>query len=159
MLKRPRIRGTTQKLRVAAYAVCIRNDQILLARWVGPNGKQWTLPGGGIDHGEDPSDAAVREVAEETGYTITVERLLGLDTVRRHYARRSGREVDVHGLRVIYAGRVVGGELRHEIGGSTDQAAWVGLDEVGNLERVDLIDIGLRLGRARPALGRNGAAD
>ena len=27
----------------------------------------WTLPGGGLDHGEDPRDAVVREVHEETG--------------------------------------------------------------------------------------------
>ena len=32
---------------------------------------QWDLPGGGLDHGENPRDAIVREVAEETGYTVT----------------------------------------------------------------------------------------
>lgn len=146
--------NVTQKLRVAAYAVCIRDGQILLARWVGPDGRRWTLPGGGIDHGEDPCDAAVREVAEETGYTVVIDRLLGLDTVRRRYQANTTDEVDLHGLRVIYAARVVGGQLRHEVGGSTDQAAWVGLDDVAGLDRVDLIDIGLRLDRARPPAGR-----
>ncbi|WP_345028325.1 hypothetical protein [Kutzneria kofuensis] len=34
-------------MRVAAYAVCVRDGAVLLARWVGPEGKLWTLPGGG----------------------------------------------------------------------------------------------------------------
>src|SRR4051794_34296560 len=37
-------------LRVAAYAVCIEDDRVLLARHVSGN---WTLPGGGVEHGED----------------------------------------------------------------------------------------------------------
>jgi 8-oxo-dGTP diphosphatase len=52
-----------QQLRVAAYAVCIRDGQILLARWVARDGaKRWTLPGGGMDHGEHPVETVVREV-------------------------------------------------------------------------------------------------
>ena len=32
---------------------------------------QWDLPGGGLGQGEKPHDAVAREVAEETGYTVT----------------------------------------------------------------------------------------
>src|SRR6185295_1706606 len=88
------------------------------------------------------------------GYTITIQRLLGLDTVRRRFPRDAGHEADFHGLRVIYAARVIGGTLRHEIGGSTDQAAWVDLDRVSALDRVDLIDVALELHRVRPPTGR-----
>jgi hypothetical protein len=47
--------------RLAAYGVCIVDDEVLLARWVSPHGvTHWTLPGGGVDLYEDPFDAVIR---------------------------------------------------------------------------------------------------
>ncbi|GGT56071.1 hypothetical protein GCM10014713_57320 [Streptomyces purpureus] len=140
---------------MAAYAVCVRDDEILLARWVAGDGiRQWTLPGGGMDHGEDPLDTVVREVEEETGYRVEATALLGVDSIRRRYSRRLGTHADWQGLRIVYACRVTGGELRHETGGSTDRAAWYPLADVAGLDRVELVDTGLALWRERPALGR-----
>ncbi len=144
----------TRELRLAAYVVCIRDGQVLLARFAGADDTFWTLPGGGLDHGEDPAAAAIREAEEETGYDVVIESLLGLDSIRRCFQRNGGIEADQHTLRVIYAARVVAGELRHEVGGSTDQAAWVDLDQVHALDRIDLVDIALELERTRPPLGR-----
>ena len=42
----------TPSLRVGAYAVCLRDGAVLLARLTGTD-PRWTLPGGGLDHGED----------------------------------------------------------------------------------------------------------
>jgi 8-oxo-dGTP pyrophosphatase MutT (NUDIX family) len=42
---------------------------------------QWVLPKGHIDPGEGPEEAAAREVAEETGVTAVVERVLGRTTI------------------------------------------------------------------------------
>ncbi|MEU0657868.1 NUDIX hydrolase [Streptomyces lavendulocolor] len=144
-----------QRLRVAAYAVCVRDGHLLLARGTAFDGtKEWTLPGGGMDHGEDPLDTVVREVEEETGYLSEVTALLGLDSKRRHHPRRLGAGTDFHALRILYEGRITGGELRPEVGGSTDLAAWHPLDSVPSLTRVGVVDVGLRLWRERPAAGR-----
>ncbi|MGW4750627.1 NUDIX hydrolase [Streptomyces sp. NPDC004290] len=142
-------------LRVAAYAVCVHEDRLLLARLPGIDGTpKWTLPGGGMEHGEDPYDTVLREVEEETGYRIELTGLLGVDSVRRSFHGRLGDTVDHHGVRLVYEGRVIGGELRDEIGGSTDMAAWQDLSAVPGLKRVGLVDAGLALWRERPPAGR-----
>ncbi|MEU6093519.1 NUDIX hydrolase [Streptomyces sp. NPDC047079] len=145
-----------KKLRVAAYAVCVRDGKLLLARgWDRDGTPEWTLPGGGAEHGEDPYDTVLREVEEETGYLIEPTGLLGVDSVRRGFRDRFGRAVDHHGLRLVYEGRITGGTLRNEVGGSTDMAAWQDLATVPELRRVGLVDIGLALWRERPATGRS----
>jgi ADP-ribose pyrophosphatase YjhB (NUDIX family) len=129
-------------LRVGAYAVVERDGAILLARWVGSDPPRWTLPGGGLDHGEDPRLGAVREVEEETGYRVELRQLLTVESFRQLVQRPDG-PVDHQAICIIYTAEVVGGELRHEVGGSTDIAAWVPLADVPGLPRGGLVDIGL----------------
>lgn len=89
----------------------------------------WTLPGGGIDPGESPSEALLREVHEETGQCIVIDRLLALQS--EHWVGRSlsGRLEDFHALRLIYGGRCENPTepVVHDIGGSTEVADWVPL--------------------------------
>ncbi|GGK65110.1 NUDIX hydrolase [Nocardia camponoti] len=149
----------TNVLRVAAYAVCIRgageNEEILLARWVSPEGnKHWTLPGGGMEHGEDPVATTKREVDEETGYAVELTALLGIDTDTSRFPRPHGEFAEIHSVRIIYAGTIIGGTLRSETDGSSDLAAWHPISEVAHLVHVRLIDAAIELWRTRPALGR-----
>lgn len=145
-----------RKSRVAAYALCVRDGQLLLARSPGLDGRpEWVLPGGGLEHGEDPADAVVRELAEETGYDVEVTALLGVHSSHRRFRRRGlRRAVDHHGLRLVYEARVTGGELTFEVNGSTDMAAWHDLDTVPGLRQARMVEVGLRLWRERPATGR-----
>ncbi len=106
-----------------------------------------------MDHGEDPYDTVIRELDEETGYAVEPVTLLGVHSVLRHYPRKLGAVADFHGLRLVYEGRIAGGELRHEVNGSTDMAAWHTLDDVSRLARVELVDVGLELWRDRPTSG------
>ncbi|MEU8588090.1 NUDIX hydrolase [Streptomyces sp. NPDC048664] len=144
-----------EKLRVAAYAVCVRDGRLLMVRMPNSDGMSvWGLPGGGMEHGEDPYDTVLREVREETGYRVEVTGLLGVDSARFTTRGRLGRTVDRHSVRLVYEGHVTGGELRDEVGGSTDLAAWQDLDAVSGLPRIALVDAGLALWRERPPAGR-----
>ncbi|WP_299422009.1 NUDIX hydrolase [uncultured Shimia sp.] len=63
-------------MRPGAYAVLLQGDQILLTHQAEPT-PEFQLPGGGIDPGESPVVALMREVFEETGYRIAKPRRLG----------------------------------------------------------------------------------
>ncbi|MEJ3405662.1 NUDIX hydrolase [Rathayibacter sp. YIM 133350] len=141
-------------IRVAAYGVIIRDGQILLSHWNEHGRNGWTLPGGGIDPGEHPADAAVREIHEETGYSASLERFLGIDT---HVIPARNRPAHIlrplQALRIVYRAAIVSGELTHEVGGSTDEARWVDLDDVARLKTVELVRVGLSLNANPPATG------
>ncbi|MFF1571718.1 NUDIX hydrolase [Leifsonia sp. NPDC058292] len=132
-------------IRVAAYGVIVDGNRILLAHWRENGRSGWTLPGGGIDPGEDPVDAVVREIAEETGYVAEAGELLGIDS---HVVPAEHRFVPdagpLHALRIVYRARVLSGDLTNELDGSTDEAAWFELDSIPS-RRVELVNVALRM--------------
>ncbi|KDA05146.1 DNA mismatch repair protein MutT [Microbacterium sp. CH12i] len=134
-------------LRVAAYAVITNDeDKVLLARWTEGRRVAWTMPGGGLEAGEDPEDAVRREVREETGYSVHVEELLGIHSRVIPAGRRVQKAPHpLHTLRIVYRAKISGGKLRFEENGSTDMAGWFTLAEVAALQRVKLVDIALRM--------------
>ena len=115
--------------RLAAYAV-VESDRGLLATeysdLTAVSGR-WGMPGGGIDAGEEPVDAVVREVHEETGQAVDVGDLVLVQS--SHWVGRSphGGVEDFHAVRLVY--RAACPEptdpVVHDQGGTTADARWV----------------------------------
>lgn len=85
--------------RVGVYAVIFEGAKVLLALrrdivW-------WNLPGGGMEPGETVEEAMRREVREETGLEVEVERVIGV------YSKPQKQEVVL-----TFRCRIVGGQLQ-----------------------------------------------
>ena len=142
------LKPPSQVTRVAAYAVCEDEDgRVLLTRLTYPEVKAgwWTLPGGGIDFGEMPTEAVLRELTEETGYVGEVEGLVGVGDHMFHKVDGADR---LHAIRILYRVRIVGGELRDEPDGSTDTCRWFTPGETRGLRLGELARQALDLVRA-----------
>ena len=132
--------------RIAAYGVIRRDDRVLLCRVAQGNlgAGLWTLPGGGIEFGEAPEAAAVREVQEETGLDA---RITGQPSIHSDTGewRLSAGPVRYHTLRFIYPMDVVGGGERREVDGSTDALGWFTPQEIEALRLADIVERALGL--------------
>ena len=109
---------------------------MLLTR-ISPRGHHsgsWTLPGGGVDHGERPAAALAREVAEECGLVPTVGDLLDVHDVHFTGVAPSGRVEDFHGIHLIFAAEVPADAEPHvaEVDGTTDAVAWVARADIAS---------------------------
>jgi 8-oxo-dGTP diphosphatase len=131
--------------RVAIYALIRRDDDVLLTRISarGAHPGAWTLPGGGLDHGESPRDALRREVQEECGVDCEVGDLLDVHDIRFDGTAPSGRFEDFHGVHLVFHATVAeDAEPRVvETDGTTDAVAWVPVADVeaGRVESLDLV--------------------
>ncbi len=134
------------RTRLGAYAVSFDGDgRVLLCRLSADEVEAgaWTLPGGGVEFGEHPDTAVLRELEEEAGLLGRIDEVLGIFS--RVYPRsRAAAGADLHFIGFLYRVTAVGGELRDEVGGSTDTCAWFRPDELPDLRIV---------GVARHALG------
>ena len=99
-------RGGIDRVRVAAYAVVRDPDERVLLCHIHPSvgvGDVWTLPGGGLEFGESPAHAAVRELEEETGFVGEIERLVEVDD--RVFSNGDGAD-RMHAIRIVYEVRI-----------------------------------------------------
>jgi 8-oxo-dGTP diphosphatase len=139
-----------KRQRLSAYALVLRDGAVLLTQLSGLTTRPdaWTLPGGGIDHGEDPRDAVVREVYEETGLQAVPGRLLDLHSLHHEGVAPDGVLEDYHAVRVVFEATVPD-DAPHprvvEQQGTTSAAGWVPLEDIsaGRIEVVELVRIAI----------------
>jgi len=97
---------------VTTHAILLdeTRTRILLVKWRNPSGqKVWGFPGGHIKIGEKVKDAVIREVEEETGYQIEVNRLLGVyDNIIRDV---SSKKTIAHIINIIWMAKIMSGAL------------------------------------------------
>ncbi|MEV0213239.1 NUDIX hydrolase [Micromonospora sp. NPDC050695] len=102
-----------------------------------PGAGRWHLPGGGTDHGEQPTTGLLRELVEEGGQLGRVVELLGVDNLHNPAALGpEGRPLDWHGVRVIYRVLVdvpTDAVVTESAGGSTARAGWFTRSETADL--------------------------
>lgn len=133
----------TQHTRVSAYALITKDDKMLLCRfsdelpcWSG----KWTLPGGGVQFGEDPEATVIREVKEETGLIVKVASISKIASIVGFKGDK-----EIHGVCLIYHVDVTGGELRNEKKGTTDLVSWLSENEIQNIPLVELAEVGVEV--------------
>jgi 8-oxo-dGTP pyrophosphatase MutT (NUDIX family) len=124
---RPQVRQ-----RFAAYAIVTSSRGLLATEYSARTAVsgRWGMPGGGIDDGEQPVDAVLREVAEETDQEVELGDLVVVQT--SHWIGHSPRGTleDFQAVRLIYRAscprptepRVL------DLGGTTESALWVPLE-------------------------------
>ena len=107
--------------KIDVRAAVISENKILLVK---ERGDGWTLPGGWVDPGESPSEAAVRETKEESGYDVDAVRLMAI------YDRdRQGHPpCPFHVYKLIFLCNLVGGSAKTSL--ETEAACFFREDEL-----------------------------
>ncbi len=119
---------TIPTTRVSVIVIPEDNQHILLVRHRKGNRQYWVLPGGRLEYGETFYECAVRELSEETGLNVQVERFLYLSEAIAPDRSR-------HIVNIYVKAKVVGGTLKV---GNEPVLAGVDFIPLSELERITL---------------------
>ena len=112
---------------VVATSAVVTDDQgrILLQRRA--DSGNWALPGGAMEMTESLAGSVVREVAEETGFTVEITGLVGTYTDPKHVIAYDDGEVRRQ-FNICYSARIISGELA--VSRESTEVRFVGPDEL-----------------------------
>lgn len=115
---------------VGSTAVVVNNESKILMVKRTDNGL-WSLPGGYMSLGENAAQAVIREVGEEAGLEIEVERLMGILSPVQAWQYPNGD--CTQGVVAIFRAHPLGNEIRPDLIESS-QVSWMAPIELLNLE-------------------------
>ena len=95
----------------AAAVIFDSDGRVLLVREAYDR-RRWSLPGGALEAGETPEDAAARETFEETGLHVSIEHHIGTYTLDNGFT--------AHAFRCV----ILDGEPQVPSSGEIDEVAW-----------------------------------
>lgn len=121
---------TANSLVVAVTAIIVDDAGRLLMIQRADNGL-WAIPGGGQEIGETSSQAAVREVKEETGIEVEVTGLVGIYSDPHHVIAYDNGEVRQE-FSICYRGRPIGGHPT--VSDEATSVKWIYASELGDLD-------------------------
>jgi 8-oxo-dGTP diphosphatase len=125
------------RFRIALYGVLIENNKVLLTTTKVPSGTITNFPGGGLELGESPLEAVVREFDEETGLSVAVENLIFCS----QKFQQNPEYPDEQLMHIYYRVKLTGGNLLDK--GNNDDVlnvGWVSLEDLPN-HRILAVDI------------------
>jgi 8-oxo-dGTP diphosphatase len=129
---------------VGAVVFNAEGEILLIKRGKPPHYGRWMVPGGTLEWGETLEAAAIREVREETGIEIEIERFVEIIE-----AITPGDE-GFHYVIMDYAARAASGVLA--AGSDALDAAWTPVERLGELDLTE--DLARVIEKARRATGR-----
>jgi 8-oxo-dGTP diphosphatase len=116
-------------VRIRAAVLIWRDGGVLLVRHEKAGHTYWLVPGGGVDPGETMVDAGARELREETGYDVEVNRLVLI--CEAIDPNPGGRHI----VNTVYSGRILAGSLSVGVGDKAlREAKWLPIAALTTLE-------------------------
>ena len=113
--------------KIDVRAAVIKDDKILLVQEI--SDERWAMPGGWADVGDIPSEVAVRETKEESGYKVKPTKIIGV-----YDANRLGGQLEFfHAFKIVFLCELIGGEAA-----TSDETQDVGFFSFDNLPPLSL---------------------
>ena len=123
----------------AVAAIIVQGGKLLLVkRAVEPSKGKWSVPGGGVEWGEPLVEAVKREVREETGLEIEVEKVAGVYDL----ITEGEGGVAYHYVIIDYFAHPIGGTLAP--GDDAAEARWVTIEKLAEYELSNSLQVRLR---------------
>ncbi len=106
-----------------------------------PDYGKWNQPAGWIDVGENPVDAVIREVKEETGFDFVPEKILGIySLVKHHMAAYVGSPT--HGIKILFTGKI--GDTQSALAEDSSDTKWFTPEEIYAMDLKVLRDLDIK---------------